>query len=186
MMNQVNKGRKNRWKLFLLLPVSFALVFAFACTEKSDTKDISETPKKAEISTETAFSEVDEMAEFPGGFMELRKFIAVNLKYPEGAKLNGVSGKVLVQFVVNKEGKVVTKTDKYKLQGEDRLIEEVVVLAYKPAEGSNTENTEAYVQELKDEAVRVLSLLPDFEKPAMINGKPVAVAFTMPINFALQ
>ena len=186
MMNQVNKGRKNRWKLFLLLPVSFALVFAFACTEKSDTKDISETPKKAEISIETAFSEVDEMAEFPGGFLELRKFIAVNLKYPEGAKLNGVSGKVLVQFVVNKEGKVVTKTDKYKLQGEDRLIEEVVVLAYKPAEGSNTENTEAYVQELKEEAVRVLSLLPDFKKPAMINGKPVAVAFTMPINFALQ
>ena len=47
-------------------------------------------------------------------------------------------------------------------------------------------NSEKYIQELKDEAVRVVSILPDFEKPAMKDGKPVAIAYTIPINFALQ
>ncbi|MBP5668512.1 MAG: TonB family protein, partial [Salinivirgaceae bacterium] len=52
------------------------------------------------------FLVVEEMPEFPGGDLEMRKFIAMNVQYPEEAKEEKISGKVFVQFVVNEEGNV--------------------------------------------------------------------------------
>ena len=184
MMNIEKNGRKNIWKIFLLLPISLAIVFAFACTEKATETDLSEPD--SELYFETAFNEAESMPEFPGGFDALRRFVAVNLKYPDGAKEKGVAGRVYVQFVVNKEGKVVTQLEQFKIENDGKIIEDVTVLSYEPSEGSSEENADKYIQELKAEAVRVLSLLPDFDKPAMKDGKPVAVVFTFPINFALQ
>jgi TonB family protein len=186
MMNKEKNGRKNNWKIFLLLPVSLVLVIAFACTEKADTEETALADKKAETIHEPAFTQVDVMPVYPGGFMEIRKFVARNLKYPEEARDNGIEGKVFVQFVVDKNGQIVTKSQKYKVEGDSKLIDEVVVAAYEPAEGTVTEGNEEYIQQLKDEAVRVLSILPPFESPAQKDGKAVAVAFTFPINFVLQ
>lgn len=186
MMNIEKKGRKNLWKILLLLPISLALVLVFACTEKSEQSDMSNLNQDSGLYFETAYSAVDVMPEFPGGFPELRKFIVKNLTYPKGAIDNNVAGRVMVQFVVNKEGKVVTKLEQFRLENESKIIDGVVVVGFEAAEGSPSENADQYIQELKDEAVRVLSQLPDFEKPGMKNGKPVAVAFTMPITFALQ
>ncbi|MGC9344875.1 MAG: M56 family metallopeptidase [Bacteroidales bacterium] len=186
MMNKEKNGRKNIWKIFLLLPVSIMLIIGFACTEKAETTDMESDEKKSEAYYEPAYQHVDVMPEFPGGFDALRKFAAKNLKYPDKAKENGVAGRVMVQFVVDKEGKIVTNTKEYKIEGEENILDGVVVVAYEPADGMKDEANEEYIQLLKEEAVRVLSSLPSFESPAKKNGKPVAVAFTFPINFALQ
>ena len=186
MMNKAKNGRKNNWKIFLLLPVSILLIIGFACTEKDETEETGLSNKKNELSYESAYTQVDIMPVYQGGFMELRKFVAKNLAYPKDARDKGIEGKVFVQFVVDKNGDVVTNAQKYKVEGDSKLIDEVVVTSYEPAEGTQIEGNEEYIEQLKAEAVRVLSILPPFESPAMKDGKPVAVAFTFPINFVLQ
>ena len=186
MMNKEKNGRKNTWKVFLLIPLSLLIVLAFACTEKS-------SDNNAIIGAEelnTAYFEAEQMPVFPGGMDAIRKYIATSVKYPKEAADKQVQGRVLVQFVVDKTGKVVTNTDDFIAVDQDKkestVIGEVTVIRYMPAEGSPTENVEEYIDLLKKEAVRVVSLLPAFEKPGMQNGEPVAVVFTIPINFALQ
>ncbi|MGE4288124.1 MAG: energy transducer TonB [Salinivirgaceae bacterium] len=99
---------------------------------------------------------VENMPEFPGGDLELRKHIAQNIQYPEIAKENGIQGRVFVQFVVNQKGEV----------------EQVkVVRGVDPS--------------LDKEAVRVIQNLPKWT-PGSQRGKPVRVSFTVPINFQLN
>jgi len=108
-----------------------------------------------EVETEVFFI-VENMPEFPGGDLELRKYIAQNVQYPEIAKENGIQGRVFIQFVVNQKGE----------------IEQVkVVRGVDPA--------------LDKEAIRVISALPKW-KPGSQRGKPVRVSFTVPINFQLN
>jgi len=87
---------------------------------------------------------------------KFRIFIAQNLQYPESAARDSISGRVIVQFCVNYEGKV---------------IDPVVVRKVSPA--------------LDKEAIRVVSSSPLW-KPGKQRGKPVDVLFTFPINFVLQ
>jgi len=187
MMNKEKNGKKNTWKVFILLPVSFLIAFAFACTEKSPV-NIAADAEKSE--SPTAYYEAEQMPVFKGGMEAMSTFIATNLTYPAEAITNQVQGKVFVQFVVDKEGKVVTNANSYSVYDKEKketsVVSEVVVVGYKPAEGSPTENVEQYVELLKKEAVRVISSLPAFEKPGMNKGEAVAVVFTLPINFRLQ
>ncbi|MCB8995165.1 MAG: M56 family metallopeptidase [Bacteroidales bacterium] len=188
MMNKGKNVRKNLWKAMMLIPVSLIIAFAFSCTEKSTTGMDNNAPDKSD--SKTAYFQVEQMPEFPGGFDALRHEIAKNLVYPKEARDHGVSGRVFVQFVVDKDGNIVTGDEEYTIYDESKkessTIGNVVVAAYKPAENSPVENTEPYVELLKKEAVRVISSLPKFEKVGMQDGKAVAVAFTIPINFALQ
>jgi hypothetical protein len=188
MMNKEKSSRRNIWKVFLLIPVSLIIAFAFACTHKSQVS--AEASGLAQSQSNTVYLEADQMPEFSGGFEALSKFIATNITYPNEARENKVAGKVFVQFIVDQNGKIVTNTADYKVYDkgnkESTMLGEVVVVGYKPAEGSPTENTDKYVELLKKEAVRVISMLPDFAKPGMVAGKPVAVVFTIPINFALR
>jgi len=105
-----------------------------------------------------AFFVVDEMPTFKGGdpAPEFRKYIAENLRYPESAAKNKISGRVIVQFMVNKNGDVVNP---------------VVVRSADPA--------------LDKEALRVVSSSPRWEAGRQ-QGKPVNVLFTFPINFVLD
>lgn len=182
MMNKEKNGRKNIWKVFLLVPVSLVIALTFACAQKNTETNSSEL--------KTVYYQADQMPEFPGGFDSLRMYIAKNIIYPAEAAKNNVRGKVAVQFVVDENGKIVTESDKYQIfdetKKENSVIKGIVVVAYKPAEGSPTEKMEKYIDLLKEEAVRVIASLPDFEKPGIQNGKAVAVQFTLPINFALQ
>ncbi len=99
---------------------------------------------------------VENMPEFPGGDVELRKHIAQNIQYPEIAKENGIQGRVFIQFVVNQKGEV----------------EQVkVVRGVDPS--------------LDKEAIRVIQNLPKWT-PGSQRGKPVRVSFTVPINFQLN
>ncbi len=99
---------------------------------------------------------VEDMPEFPGGSLELRKHIAQNVQYPEIAKENGIQGRVFVQFVVNKKGEV---------EGVK------VVRGVDPS--------------LDKEAIRVIKNLPKW-KPGSQRGQAVRVSFTVPINFQLN
>ena len=111
-----------------------------------------------EIEEEEVFYIVEDMPTFNGGepATEFRKYIAQNLQYPEIAAENGVSGRVIVQFAVDKTGKVV---------------DAVVVRSVDSA--------------LDKEAVRVVMSSPKWT-PGKQRGKSVKVLFTFPINFVLQ
>ncbi len=111
-----------------------------------------------EIDEDEVFYIVEDMPTFNGGepATEFRKYIAQNLRYPEIAAENGISGRVIVQFAVNKVGTVVDAN---------------VVRSVDPA--------------LDKEAVRVVMTSPKWT-PGKQRGKAVKVLFTFPINFVLQ
>ena len=123
---------------------------------------VNEMPKTQEDGNEIYFI-VEKMPEFPGGDVEMRKFIAENTKYPEEAKAKGLVGKVFVQFVIDKEGSVVN----IKIaRGVDPILDK--------------------------EAIRVVQSMPKWkpgEQSKKVNGEkvwiPKNVAFTVPIEFKL-
>ena len=102
------------------------------------------------------FTVVEDMPEFPGGEMAMRKFIAENVNYPEDAKADNAQGTAYVKFIVDKTGKVT-----------------------EPSIVRGTDN-----ESLDEEAIRVVGLMPDF-KPGRQRGENVAVSFVVPIKFAL-
>ena len=99
----------------------------------------------------------DEMPEYPGGVSAMMTFVMENIKYPEEAKQAKKEGRVLCSFIIDKEGKV-TEPHVVKSSG---------------------------TQCLDDEAVRIVSLMPDW-KPGKDKGKPVNVLYTIPILFKLK
>ena len=106
---------------------------------------------------EVIFMVVESMPEFPGGQQALFKYLADNVKYPVIAQENGIQGRVICQFVVNKDGSIVD-----------------VVAVRSSGEAS-----------LDKEAIRVISSMPKW-KPGKQRGKPVRVKYTVPVNFRLQ
>lgn len=102
------------------------------------------------------FMVVENMPEFPGGDLGLMKYIQKNVKYPPIAKEYNITGKVYVQFIVDKSGIV---TNVKVVRGVDKNLDA--------------------------EAVRVVKSLPKY-KPGKQRGKPVRVMFTIPINFTLN
>ncbi len=101
------------------------------------------------------FEIVENMPEYPGGQAALMQFISKNIVYPEVAKKNKIEGRVIVHFIVNKEGMVKNPT---------------IARSVNP--------------ELDAEAIRVISLLPKW-KPGQQRGKNVDVRFTVPVVFRL-
>jgi len=112
--------------------------------------------KEEEEDAAEVFFIVEEMPEFPGGELALRKWIANEIKYPVIAQENGIQGKVYVTFVVGKDGSINNAT---------------VARGVDPS--------------LDKEALRVVNALPKW-KPGKQRGKPVNVSYTVPINFVLQ
>ena len=112
--------------------------------------------KKPEPVKEEVFTAVEQMPQFHGGEAELLKYVATHIKYPTMAAENNIQGRVVVKFVVKKDGNVG----------------EVVVLRGKDPD-------------LDKEAVRVVKTLPRFI-PGKMNGQAVSVWYTLPINFKLQ
>jgi len=105
---------------------------------------------------EKPFQVVEQMPQFPGGEAEMMKFIKANLKYPVIAQEMGVSGTVIVQFVVGRDGKI----SRIKVM---RGI------------GSGCD----------EEAIRVLEKMPAWN-PGKQGGKPVMVSYTVPFKYVLN
>ena len=112
--------------------------------------------KKPEPKKEEIYTAVEQMPQFPGGEAELMKYVANHIKYPTMAAENNIQGRVVVKFVVKKDGSV---GEVQVLRGKD--------------------------PDLDKEAVRVVRTLPNFI-PGKMNGQAVSVWFTLPINFKLQ
>lgn len=99
---------------------------------------------------------VEEMPSFPGGEKEMLLFINRSIKYPVIAQENGIQGRVICTFVVDRTGKV---TDAEVFRSIDPSLDK--------------------------EALRVVNSMPNW-KPGKQNGKPVRVKYTIPITFRLQ
>ena len=112
--------------------------------------------EEEEADAAEVFFIVEDMPEFPGGDLALRKYIGNSVKYPIIAQENGIQGKVYVTFVVGKDGKV-----------------------YNAAIARGVDPS------LNKEALRVVNSLPPW-KPGKQRGKAVNVSYTVPINFVLQ
>ncbi len=187
MLNK-NYKKGSFWKSLLLVPASIVLFLFISCNNEG-AADVTENIDVPAIE-KPIFYVVEEMPKWHDGsemLMELRKFVATKLIYPQEAKENGAQGKVFVHFIVTETGKVEIPSPS-QLPPEKTSsgeIEDVVVVAYKPINIDNAAPDEKYIQLLKDEAVRVIGEIPDLI-PGKQRGVNVSVIFTMPITFALK
>lgn len=124
--------------------------------EVVEIKDIENVVVAEPEKEEEIFQVVENMPEFPGGMAELMKYLQKNIKYPTISQENGVQGRVIVQFVVNRDGSIV---DPVVLKSVDPYLDK--------------------------EALRVVKAMPKW-KPGEQRGKPVRVKFTLPVQFRLQ
>ena len=163
-------------KYLMFIPVAALLLLFSNCankktdkvqsdTEKADTVVAAEPDKPAEPQVEVAITEtkgdsiysvVETMPDFPGGQKELLSFLSRNIKYPTKAIESKIQGRVIVQFVVNKDGSI-----------------------------SNAKVVRSVDPDLDKEALRVINSMPQW-KPGMQKGEPVSVKFTVPIVFRNQ
>lgn len=113
-------------------------------------------PKVVEEDDQVIFQVVETMPTFPGGDQALFKFLSDNIRYPVIAQENGIQGRVICQFVVNRDGSIV-----------------------------DVEVVRSVDASLDREAIRVIKSMPNW-KPGMQRGKAVRVKYTLPVNFRLQ
>lgn len=130
-------------------------------TEEDKNKDIviqkPVAPTKIEEeSDDVVFVVVESMPTFPGGDAALFKYLSDNIKYPVIAQENGIQGRVICQFVVNRDGSIV-----------------------------DIEVVRSVDKSLDAEAIRVISKMPKWS-PGKQRGKSVRVKYTLPVNFRLQ
>lgn len=136
------KTRKNvSLKVALMM---FVLLFSFM-TSTAQTKK-----------NDMLFSVVEVMPQYPGGQIAMMKYIMENMKYPEQAMKKGIQGRVVVSFIVEKDGRV-----------------------------SNVRLLRSVESSLDKEAVRVVKSMPKWS-PGKQNGKPVRVRFNVPVMFKLN
>lgn len=114
-----------------------------------------EAPKAED--KEKVHTYVEIMPSFPGGDAALAKFLKDNIRYPSVAAENGISGMVIVQFIVDHEGN----------------IRGIKIASGRKGGG------------LEEEAGRVVKLMPKW-KPGKQNGQAVTVQFNLPVNFRLE
>lgn len=176
------------WKIAMILPIVLITFLFVSCTEK-DTGGVfeDENVNESTLTESKIYQHVDEMPSFQGNEpLEFRRFIAQHIIYPEEARDNGVTGKVFVVFVVRRDGKVVIpEAAEIPPSPDSEKMDEVVVVSYRPLDEEASLPDEKHIELLKNEAVRVVTSSPDWE-PGKVDGKPVDVMFTFPINFVLQ
>lgn len=120
-------------------------------TEPKAETNVTENKDDSEV-----FNVVEHMPEYPGGVKELMKFLSSTIKYPANAEKNKIEGRVIVEFIVNKDGSL---SDVKVVRGVD--------------------------PELDAEALRVVNAMPKW-KPGMQKGEPVRVKFTLPVMYRLK
>ncbi|MHB1279261.1 MAG: energy transducer TonB [Bacteroidia bacterium] len=146
------------------LAILFAL-FSGSLTAQNSRGAASDTvkvkkPAEVGVTEETdepeVFVFVEEMPEFPGGTDSMARFIGAHLNYPDSAVENSIQGKVMVQFVIDEEGRV---TDPKIVKGLGWGCDE--------------------------EVLRIVRLMPNWI-PGKQKGKPVKIRFVLPIKFQLS
>ena len=136
--------------------VKYTLPIMFRLSNDSSDSKAAETPRKAIVDENGVHQVCEEMPEFPGGMQECMKWLGKNINYPAEAKEKGTQGRVIIQFVVEKDGSI---TEAKVARGVDPLLDA--------------------------EALRVINSSPKW-KPGKQGGQPVRVKYTIPVAFRLQ
>lgn len=108
------------------------------------------------LSQPDVFDKVDEMPHFPDGMAGLMQYLSTNVRYPKDAKESGAQGRVIVSFIVEKDGSI-----------------------------SNANVTKPTYSSLDEEALRVVSAMPKWV-PGKQNGEAVRVKYAVPVTFRLK
>ena len=164
MMNKKRTRTTGRIKYALFAPLTAALLLvsnieAVARTTERIAEKVSTTLTEEILTTDQddpVFQVVEQMPEFPGGMGECMKWLQANIKYPKEAKEKGEQGRVILQFIVERDGSVT-----------DVKVVRRISLA------------------LDAEAIRVASAMHKW-KPGMQRGKVVRVKYTLPVMFSLE
>jgi protein TonB len=119
-------------------------------------KEVIAEPEPPKVEETKVFDVVEEMPQFPGGQAALLEYLAKNIKYPVVAEENGVQGRVIVTFVVERDGSI---TDVRVVKSVDPSLDK--------------------------EAARVVKSMPKWQ-PGKQNGSAVRVKYTVPVTFRLQ
>ncbi len=149
-------------KLSVYTMMTAAIIVLMISCGKNNTTEVAPPPPPpppppATPVTDSVYTEVDEKPQFKGGVDSLLIYIGKNTVYPKEAKRNNIQGKVIVRFVVEKDGSV-----------------------------SNVAILKGADPQLDAEALKVVKSLPRFEKPGIKSGQAVAVNFMVPITFSLK
>jgi protein TonB len=129
----------------------FVVLISYSAISYSQHSDSTLRPRAAE----PAYRMVEVMPEYPGGPDSLASFIKANLKYPRAARENSMSGKVVIEAIVEKDGSL-----------------------------SDIRIKTAVFPKLDEEALRIVKLLPKYN-PGQQKGKPVRVIISLPVIFKL-
>jgi len=174
LMSMKNKQKTNRfacYKYLLFVPLAFALMFMNGCKRKPKVQkqemEGTRVVVKAESAEDTAqiknvesmektFEVVEQMPAFPGGDAALMKYLSENIKYPKAAEKAGEQGRVVVNFIVEKDGAI-----------------------------SNVNVVRSVTPTLDAEAVRVIKAMPKWV-PGKQDGQFVRVKYNVPVSFRLQ
>ena len=133
------------------IPVMFKLT-----GDNSSDKKEADTQQEAKVDENGIHQVCEEMPEFPGGMQECMKWLGKNIKYPTTAQEKGIQGRVIMQFVVERDGSI---TEPKVVRGVD--------------------------PDLDKEALRVISIMPNW-KPGKHKGEAVRVKYTLPVMYRLQ
>jgi TonB family protein len=109
-----------------------------------------------QISQPDVFDKVDEAPQFPGGMAGMMQYLSSNIRYPEDAREAGTQGRVIVSFIVEKDGSI-----------------------------SNAKVAKPTYSSLDEEALRVVSAMPNW-MPGKQNGQAVRVKYAVPVSFRLK
>ena len=127
----------------------------------------------------------EQLPQFPGGDVKLMEFISRNIKYPEIATENDVQGRVIVRFIVEKDGSLTNPEVLATSPGIGEAIP-IEVTSYKTEkERQDAEDHNAGVQALRDEAIRVVKAMPKWI-PGKQNGKVVRCKYSIPVTYRLN
>lgn len=132
--------------------LSKTIMFVFLCT----TTFLCFSQENTNSSGIVPYDELDTDPSFIGGETAMLKFLSDNLIYPETAKTNNIKGRVIVEFVVDKNGNISSPK---VLRSPNKILDE--------------------------EAIRVVSKMPKW-KPGTKDGKSVSTKMVLPIKFELQ
>ena len=150
--------RHSLGKAVLIAGIGLSSLTAMAGTSSNDATAFSSgIENQVKRNDNEVFGSAAHMPSFPGGDAALMRFFSEHVVYPEEAYKNHIEGKVIVQFFIEKTGKV----------GEVKV-----------ARGVD--------KDLDAEAVRVCKSLPDFSPGRNAVGEPVGVWYTMPVTFKIQ
>jgi thiol-disulfide isomerase/thioredoxin len=122
----------------------------------------------------------DHLAQFPGGLPVLMKFLSANIKYPREAELYGIGGRVIIKFIVEKDG-TITNAEVEKIDIKDHLS----LGKFDKYSASEKQSIRfSATNQLVKEALRVVDKMPKWD-PAMRRGKPARAKYSLPITFNL-